>query len=136
MVGKRSEILCECARHKMNKRRSEVRGCTHAAPKANYNSRVWRGGRVAEGARLESVCASNGTAGSNPVLSAREKAAKACASLQLSFSLKSRVRARFGGAEKETRARTCHFSCGGAKRYPVLSAKKRNDTCCAIFFGN
>jgi hypothetical protein len=35
-----------------------------------YNNFVWRGGRVVEGARLESVCASNGTAGSNPVLSA------------------------------------------------------------------
>ena len=31
----------------------------------------WRDGRVVEGARLESVCASNGTAGSNPVLSAK-----------------------------------------------------------------
>ena len=32
---------------------------------------VWRGGRVVEGARLESVCSSNTTAGSNPVLSAK-----------------------------------------------------------------
>jgi hypothetical protein len=32
---------------------------------------AWRDGRVVEGARLESVCASNGTAGSNPVLSAK-----------------------------------------------------------------
>ena len=30
----------------------------------------WRGVRVAEGARLESVCACNRTAGSNPALSA------------------------------------------------------------------
>ena len=30
-----------------------------------------RGGRVVEGARLESVCGSNVTAGSNPVLSAK-----------------------------------------------------------------
>ena len=32
-----------------------------------------RGVRVAEGARLESVCAGNCTAGSNPALSARSK---------------------------------------------------------------
>ena len=32
---------------------------------------AWRDGRVVEGVRLESVCASNRTAGSNPVLSAK-----------------------------------------------------------------
>jgi hypothetical protein len=32
--------------------------------------RLWRGVRVAEGARLESVCGGNSTAGSNPALSA------------------------------------------------------------------
>ena len=36
------------------------------------NLTIRRGVRVVEGARLESVCASNGTAGSNPVLSAKK----------------------------------------------------------------
>ena len=31
----------------------------------------WRGGRVVEGARLESVCTLTGTVGSNPTLSAK-----------------------------------------------------------------
>ncbi len=35
-----------------------------------YNRVTWRGVRVAEGARLESVYASNRIAGSNPALSA------------------------------------------------------------------
>jgi hypothetical protein len=35
-----------------------------------YNMSIWRDGRVVEGARLESVYASNRIAGSNPVLSA------------------------------------------------------------------
>ena len=35
-----------------------------------YNKKVWRGGRVVEGARLESVCASNRTVSSNLILSA------------------------------------------------------------------
>ncbi len=34
------------------------------------NQYFWRGGRVAEGARLESVYAGNRIAGSNPALSA------------------------------------------------------------------
>ena len=36
-----------------------------------YNKDVWRGGRVVEGARLESVYGGNVIAGSNPVLSAK-----------------------------------------------------------------
>ena len=36
-----------------------------------YNSRVWRGGRVVEGARLESVCAGNRTVSSNLIFSAK-----------------------------------------------------------------
>jgi hypothetical protein len=36
-------------------------------------SSVWRGGRVVEGARLESVYWGNSIAGSNPVLSAKRK---------------------------------------------------------------
>jgi hypothetical protein len=35
-----------------------------------YNKDVWRGGRVVEGARLESVCAGNCTVSSNLILSA------------------------------------------------------------------
>jgi hypothetical protein len=35
-----------------------------------YNKTYWRGGRVVEGARLESVYGGNVIAGSNPVLSA------------------------------------------------------------------
>lgn len=38
-----------------------------------YTDSIWRGGRVAEGARLESVYAGNRIAGSNPVLSAKKK---------------------------------------------------------------
>ena len=43
-----------------------------------YNHTAWRGVRVAEGARLESVCAGNRTEGSNPSLSAITKARTIC----------------------------------------------------------
>ena len=43
-------------------------GCRNSGPEANCSA--WRGVRVVEGARLESVCRGNLTEGSNPSLSA------------------------------------------------------------------
>ena len=62
---------------------------------------------MAEGARLESVCASNGTAGSNPALSARREGLRPFG-LGLSLLEKGLESEGFGGVKSRTGACTEH----------------------------